>query len=198
MIEGYVRPALQVGFFEPLARWCRRQYLSPNHLTALSLVLGMMAPIVLTLHSPWLAVVLLWLSGLADVLDGTLARQLGQSSDWGAVLDNVCDRLVEFSVILGLMMVAPTERALLCFLMGMSVAVCVTSFLLVGLFTQNYSQKSFHYSPGLIERAEAFGFWTLMFLFPAWFSSLSILFVILTFWTALYRLYRFYQTCHAT
>ena len=72
-----------------------------------------------------------------------------------------------------------------------SMLVCVTSFLVVGIFVENHTEKGFHYSVGLIERAESFLFFILMIVFPEWFGVLSLLFIILVFYTAIERLYRF-------
>ena len=44
------------------------------------------------------------LSGLGDGVDGALARQQGQSSSAGAILDSVLDRYVEFFFFAGLLM----------------------------------------------------------------------------------------------
>jgi hypothetical protein len=74
-----------------------------------------------------------------------------------------------------------------------SILICVTSFLVVGIFLENTSQKSFYYSPGLIERAEAFLFFVLMILFSKAFSILAVIFSILVFLTAALRLYQFAQ-----
>lgn len=68
------------------------------------------------------------------------------------------DRVVEFVVVLALWFVAPQQRGLWCLLMLGSMLLCITSFLVVGIFSENQSQKSFHYSSGLMERAEAFSF----------------------------------------
>jgi archaetidylinositol phosphate synthase len=70
-------------------------------------------------------------------------------------------------------------------------SICVTTFLVVGIFTKNDSQKSFFYSPGLIERAEAFIVFSLMILLPFTFSVLAWGFIALTFLTAFLRLWQF-------
>lgn len=187
MIEQIVRPIIQFHLFDRLAAWCKAAHLTPNHLTAISLVLGVMAPVALTLQWPLVACALLWASGLADVLDGSLARLTQAHSDWGAFFDNVSDRIVEFAVLFGLLLVDPAGRSVLCFAMAASVALCVTTFLLVGLFSQNNTEKSFYYSPGLIERAEAFVFFSAMILMERHFEWLALLFIILTLYTALDR-----------
>lgn len=65
------------------------------------------------------------------------------------------------------MIIAPQERGLWCMLTLGSMLLCITSFLVVGIFTENQSQKSFHYSPGLMKRAEAFSFFIAMMIWPA-------------------------------
>jgi len=43
-------------------------------------------------------------SGLLDALDGALARELGNSKPFGALLDSVADRVSEIAIMLGLML----------------------------------------------------------------------------------------------
>ena len=50
------------------------------------------------------------LSGLSDMLDGYLARKLGQSSTWGAKLDSAADLLL-YTIALSLLI--PVMRAIL-------------------------------------------------------------------------------------
>lgn len=77
-------------------------------------------------------------------------------------------------------------------MMTMSIAFCMYSFLLVGMFSENSSQKSFYYSPGFIERAETFLFFIVMILLPSTVFYLGIIYTILVSWTTLYRCYEFY------
>ena len=67
----------------------------------------------------------------------------------------------------------------------------MTSFLVVGIFSENKSQKGFHYSPGLMERPEAFLFFAMMMLLPTLFSALALLFTFLVFLTAGLRVLEF-------
>lgn len=48
----------------------------------------------------------------------------------------------------------------------------------------NISEKGFHYSPGLVERAEAFLFFIAMILYPRYFYLLAYLFTVLVFLTS--------------
>ncbi len=50
----------------------------------------------------WLALALFLLAGLTDILDGRIARNLGQTSALGGLLDLVADRLLTLTVVLGL------------------------------------------------------------------------------------------------
>ncbi len=57
--------------------------------------------VLLGLDRPLLAAVLLGLISVTDLLDGMLARRLGQVSEIGKMLDPVADRLVVFAGVVG-------------------------------------------------------------------------------------------------
>ena len=165
--------------------------ISPRSITLLALAFGIAVLPFLVLEMPYFAIACLAFSGYLDTLDGTLARMHKATSPQGAVLDIISDRVVEAAVIIGLFLVAPLERALPTLLMLASVLVCITSFLVVGIFTQNRSEKSFNYSPGLMERTEAFVFFAAMILIPSFFIPLAYLFTLLVFYTAWRRVFQF-------
>ena len=164
--------------------------LHPNWITLASLLTGLLVPILLYFDSVVMALIMMGLSFFGDVLDGSMARAQGRTSPLGGVFDIVSDRAVEFAIILGFFL-QDEQRALYCLLMLGSILVCVSSFLVVGIYTPNESNKGFYYSPGLIERAEAAVFFTGMMLFPAHFNTLSLLFVALVVLTILIRLGQF-------
>jgi phosphatidylglycerophosphate synthase len=163
----------------------------PLHLTLLGVVLGMATAPLLAFAHPFWALLLLLLSGYCDTLDGSLARYCKTPSHFGAALDIFSDRLVEFCIILGLYCVAPWERGLLCLSMLGAVLLCITSFLVVGIFVANSGSKSFYYSPGLMERTEAFACFVLMILLPQYFTLLAFSFIALVSFTAILRLLQF-------
>ena len=70
-----------------------------------------------------------------------------------------------------------------------SMLICITSFLVIGIFTKNNGEKGFYYSQGLMERAEAFIFFMLMIIFPAAFRILAIVFTFLLLVTAAWRIW---------
>lgn len=190
MIEIYVRKSFQKICIDTIANNLAKN-LSPNFITILSLIFGLCVPILLIDHFNFTAVIFLLLSGYCDMLDGSVARAQNKITEFGAALDIICDRIVEFSVIFGLYLIAPNTRSLVIISMLGSILLCITSFLVVGIFTKNNSNKSFHYSPGLMERAETFLFFIMMILLPQYFDLLGITFTLLVIWTASYRLFEF-------
>lgn len=194
MIDSYFRAPYQKLLIDPLLknRWIAKA--SPIKITLLGGVFGLAIPFALYLGSPLLALCFLGLSGFCDTLDGSLARHQQRSTPQGAILDITLDRAVELGIILGLYFVDPEGRALFSLLMLGAIFLCVTTFLVVGVFTENDSEKSFHYSPGIIERGEAFLFFALMILFPSFFTLLGAFFSLLTLITAIYRLVQFIKS----
>ncbi len=197
MIEQYLRPWYQKIFVNPLIKAFGKR-ITPNQITAFSALTGLLILPALLLKQTALAVVLLLLSGYLDTLDGSLARIQNKSSDWGSVLDIMSDRLVEFTVVLALFLQHPVDRGLDSLLICGSMLLCITSFLVVGIFSQNNSEKSFYYSPGFIERAEAFIFFIFMLVWPAYFHILALLFVFSVSLTAVIRLFEFYSHSEKT
>jgi archaetidylinositol phosphate synthase len=183
MLESCIRPAYERILVAPAAKWLA-PVASPNAVTLLSLATGVAAsPAIVTGHQ-LLALGLLLLSGYFDTLDGTLARLSGRTSPFGAMLDVICDRLVEWAVVLGLYGVDPGSRGWPALLMLGSVLIIITGFLAAAIFLKNDSHKSFNYTPGLMERPEAFAFFGMMIFFPGAFNWLAGLFTLLVLYTA--------------
>jgi len=192
MIENKMNEVYQKILITPviekfISKICRQ----PSTLTLLAAFCGVLVMVSLLFKAPLLACLFLILSGYLDSLDGALARYLKKTSPIGAVLDIVSDRFVEFMIILGLFAVSPSSRGVYSLLMLGSTLICVTSFLVVGIFSENNSEKSFHYSPGLMERPEAFLFFLLMILIPSWYEGLAILYTMLVLLTAGIRINQF-------
>lgn len=188
MIEAKCRPFFQAYCIEPLAeRIDKHQWLTPNQITLLACVSGCLVAPALYLALPGVAITLLLFSGYCDVLDGSVARLSKQLQPTGSLYDIVSDRLVEFMVVMGLFFVDMSQRGAYCLWMLGSILICVTSFLVVGILTENDGQKGFYYSPGLMERAEAFIFFIAMIGWPKQFPLLAMMFSVLVFWTAIVR-----------
>lgn len=193
MLEDLLRPRFQKWLIDPFLRIQAIKKASPLLITGLGTGLGIGALPSIMFGHPFLAIILLALSGYCDTLDGTLARQSGKASSLGAVCDIFSDRVVELAVILGLFFYGPEQRAMGSILMLGSIYLCITSFLVVGMVSTKTSEKSFYYSPGLIERAEAFLMWGAMILFPNFFFPLAGLFTALVALTTGIRLVQFFR-----
>ena len=192
MLESYCRSQYQRWFVIPIATRLGPK-ITPNQITCIAGFIGMMALPALFFNFPVIAGILVLLSGYFDTLDGTLARLKHTVSDMGSILDIIFDRIVEFAIIFGLFTVDPMHRAWMALLMLGSILICITSFLVVGIFTPNTSEKGFHYSPGLMERAEAFIFFLLMIFLPSAFNELALCFSLLVMFTTVQRLFQFYK-----
>ena len=182
----FIQPLLNV-----IARLCLRLGISANTLTLAGLVCGLFAAVLVALGAPWAGVAVLWLSGLLDAADGTLAR-LTAPSALGAVLDITSDRVVEVAMILALAWRYPDARLALLLLTGV-IVVAMSLFLSIGAALANDSAKSFHYAPGFAERTEGFLFLSVMTLNPAHLVPWSLAFVAAIVFTIVQR----YRNLHA-
>lgn len=160
--------------------------LTANHVTHIAFVIGVSSGLWIYFEQPLVAILVLWMSGFLDSVDGAMARKTS-SSAWGTLLDISYDRLVEISVIVGLAFLYPDSMwALL--LLACSIIWAMTIFLTVGSLTEKKGMKSFYYQPGLAERTEGFILFTLMVLFPTYLTLLTLLFLAVEIFTALQRL----------
>lgn len=185
MLDTHARKYVQ-PIIEKTARLFLSWGLSANQITWIAFLIGVSTGPLIYLEQMWWAVLMLWVSGFFDVVDGTMAR-LTQSSAWGTVLDVSFDRLVEISVILGLAFLFPDVMwALL--LLSVSIIYAMTVFLTVGAVSENKGIKSFHYSTGLAERTEGFILFTLMIVFTQYLLWLTLLFLVVEVFTAIQRL----------
>ena len=91
-IVGVVRGWLWISY--RIARALHFVKISPNVLTAIGLLAGLLT--ILEAKSAW-AIGLLTLSLIGDGLDGSLAIVGRQTSDRGAMIDSVVDRITEFA-----------------------------------------------------------------------------------------------------
>jgi len=195
MLETRLRPIYQKFLVNPVASLLERHtQITPVLITLLAVLMGVIASVLIVVGYSISACLFLLLSGYFDSLDGTLARVKNESTPKGAVLDIVADRVVEFVIILGLYYVAPQTRGFAAMWMLGASLICVTSFLVVGLFIENTSSKSFHYSVGLMERAEAFAFFIVMILEPRLFIPLAWIYTSLVLYTAGVRVYEFWKS----
>lgn len=88
--------------FEPIALGLGRLGLSPDALTVIGFAITLVGAI-LVAQQQWLAGgFMVFVGGLFDLFDGTLARATGRTSRWGAFLDSTLDKTGEIVVFLGI------------------------------------------------------------------------------------------------
>ncbi|AIT09918.1 CDP-alcohol phosphatidyltransferase [Candidatus Francisella endociliophora] len=190
MIDQRLRPVFQKVFVANVAKILGNK-VKPNAVTLLALFVGLLSALSL-FYDKYLCVLLLLLSGYLDILDGSIARLQNSSSNFGTLLDILSDRAVEVFIIVAIFINQPLQNLWIAVFIFISISFCMYSFLLVGIFSQKESKKSFYYSPGLIERAETFVFFIIMILLPTTVFYLGVIYTILVLWTAGYRCYEFY------
>lgn len=153
MLDTHARNVVQ-PILDRIARVCLRAGISANALTVLGMLVGVCAALLVAGGNAVAGVAVLWLSGIIDAADGTLAR-LTRPSALGAILDITLDRVVEIAMILAIASRFPDARFELVLLAGI-IAIAMSLFLSIGAAVTNRTVKGFHYAPGLGERTEAF------------------------------------------
>ena len=94
--------ALTQGIRAPIARLLGGWGVTPNSLTVCGYLLSLPVMYVLATGRLRLGGVLVAVAAAFDALDGAVAREMGQSTTFGALFDSVMDRYSEATVFLGL------------------------------------------------------------------------------------------------
>ncbi len=188
MIDSRLRHQVQ-PVFDSLGKRLHQSGFTPGQITMTAFITGILSAIFISQQWIILALVFLWLSGVLDLLDGTVARLSGSITNIGALFDLILDRMVEAAVIIGFYMMAPGDAlAYLLFLTG--VIFNFSTFLAAGTLFTNTGFKSMHYDAGILERTETFLLFTVMILWPAGRYGLLMAFNIVMFITGFVRLIR--------
>ncbi len=171
----------------PAARFLGRLGFTPNMLSIIGMLAYVAAALVLASGHPlWSAAILILFSPL-DVLDGTLARDSGLVSKFGAFLDATLDRYEEFFVYTGLMyyLMAYLQK-------DPVVAVLVVTALSGSIFVSYARAKAealgFQCNVGILTRFERI----VLFIFAivtGWIEPVLVIISILTFITTIQRTY---------
>ncbi|MFD2612302.1 CDP-alcohol phosphatidyltransferase family protein [Paenibacillus gansuensis] len=180
MLDTYARHTVQ-PVIEKGASFLRSAGLSANTVSWAAMLLGVGSGILFVAGFPIAAVSVLWLSGYLDAVDGTMAR-MTKPSKWGNILDITFDRIVEGTAIIALLIVHPHDYLPIALNLA-AILVTITSFLVTGNVITNSGGKGFHYNPGIMERTEAFLFFSLMMLLPSLLQELAWLFFALLLFT---------------
>lgn len=90
------------SFLNPAGKLLYRMGMRPNHVTLSALLLGLLASFLIIEVKFIPAAILLALSGFLDLLDGALARNSNEVTDFGGILDSVADRYVDAAILISL------------------------------------------------------------------------------------------------
>lgn len=185
MLDTKARKYLQPAF-EKMADLLIYMKISANQLTEVALLFGLLAAISVYFGYNIIGVVLLWISGSLDAVDGTIARRTASSSALGTVLDILFDRVVEILVLLAIAFTNPFTGIYIAIVLS-SIIISMTVFLTVGALAEKKCEKSFYYQPGLVERTEAFIMISLVVLITGFRVEILLLFAAMILFTAFQR-----------
>jgi len=188
MIDSKFRKQVQPAF-DQVALLLQKTKATPNQVTIFAFITGIIAGIAVGFGFYFIGILLLWFSGLLDVLDGTLARLQKKSSKVGAYMDLIFDRLVEAAIILGFYFSAP-EHILAYLIFYIGAMFNFTTFTVAAALFDNKGSKSMHYDIGIAERTETFIFFTLMMIFKAYIFPILMFFNAIMILTGCIRFYR--------
>jgi len=166
--------------------------LTPNNFTFLTIVSAIVTFYVIVMGDFLIAALFILITGFLDFIDGSVARFLKKSTKFGAYLDTIVDRYVEFIIIFAFLFVAlpslylPAIVWIFLYLFGS----LMTTYSKAAAREKNIIKKEM--SIGVIERGERF---IILFIgiFLAFFEKTFLLYVIiilaiLTNLTALQRI----------
>ncbi|MCB2289933.1 CDP-alcohol phosphatidyltransferase family protein [Clostridium sp. CS001] len=162
--------------------------LKPTHITLMAAFVGIMGSVVFLYNQVILSIILLWLSGYLDAVDGAMARKSGQTSAIGTLLDIWLDRLVEIVYIIAFA-IKCSDATFSLMILSCAIILSMTVFLTSGTLIENKGIKSFHYQAGLMERTEGFIMFTIMMAFSNYMRILAFVYALLILYTAIQRLF---------
>ncbi len=94
--------------YEPIGVVLAKSHITPNIITVISIILGLMAAYFFYIHKPFTGALLLFLSGFFDLMDGVVARESEKASKFGAVFDWLADKIVDGAVLFAIGMAYST------------------------------------------------------------------------------------------
>jgi phosphatidylglycerophosphate synthase len=81
--------------YEPVGVLLARTRITPNIITVISVIIGVLAAISFFKEKPLTGAILVFMSGFFDLLDGVVAREKEKASKFGAVFDWLADKFVD-------------------------------------------------------------------------------------------------------
>jgi CDP-diacylglycerol--glycerol-3-phosphate 3-phosphatidyltransferase len=149
MLDGRWRASVERGL-EPVGRTLGRAGVTADVLTVLGLGFAVATAFAIATGHLWLGVLGVILTGLPDILDGSVARTTGRASPRGAFFDSVCDRVADAVIFGGVAWYVSDENPKLAVLV---LAVLALS-MLITYERARAESLGFVARGGLMERAE--------------------------------------------
>jgi archaetidylinositol phosphate synthase len=91
-----------IGYLEPVADVFVRLGITPNQISLMALLAGIACAALFFLHQFLTGALLLLLSAVFDLVDGSVARKTGAHTNFGAVFDWIVDKYVDGLALLGI------------------------------------------------------------------------------------------------
>jgi len=96
-----LRPKI-IRKFEPVAAGFAKIGVTPNQVSLLSLFAGLVCAYFFMISEFFAGSIMLLLSAILDIVDGSVARITGRESDFGAVFDWIVDKYIDAVVLLAI------------------------------------------------------------------------------------------------
>ncbi len=187
MLDTRARTYIQ-PLFEKTADFFIKKNITANQVTILALLVGLIASVILYFDKNIVAVIVLWVSGYFDALDGTIARKTNTKSKIGGFMDIIFDRIIEISIIIVLSLKTESLAIYSVFLLS-AIILSMTVFLTSGALIEKDSKKAFYYQAGLAERTEGFIMLSLAMAIPQYVKIFIVIFACMVIITAMQRFY---------
>ncbi len=184
----------------PVTRWLIRRGVHPNAITATGFVVTVAGAVMYSQDHVHVAGLLVLLGGLCDVFDGSVARESGLASKFGAFFDSTLDRISEIAMYLGLMTLYNAyQLEFIDIWMIYVITLALGGSLMVSYTRAKAESLGFDCSVGLMQRGERIlllGFASLFFGLARdgmILSSIIVIVAVLTNITAVHRIFWVYR-----
>ena len=183
MFDGRFRTNIEQAI-KPVGANLRRTGITPDHLTVLGVLVATAAAITIGAGYLRVGLLLLFLAGIPDLLDGAVAKASGMASTRGAFFDSVADRLSDALLFGGVAWYLQTNNGGRIALLPYAVFAAAA---LVSYQRAKADALGFDARGGLMERAERFIVLGIGLLFSELLIGVLWVMLVATGGTAIYR-----------
>lgn len=131
MIGKVIRPRIDF-ILVPFASFLSKIGLTPNILTAIGFLLGVLSGISFGIGYLVAGGIILLLSGLCDLMDGAVAKGMNMTTKFGAFIDSVADRYSDAFTFIGIIWFYLWRRE--------EIPLIITNFAFLGSFMVSYTR----------------------------------------------------------